>query len=301
MRNKHFLKNNRPTLLWYKVHGFSRVKPKKRLLIPKAIRAIDYHKQLCEVLDSQYGTEMNFRLENDIENNVFVFTIPVWTGGWDRGTMDDLSAGGEVLFETEDAALSRLSPLPKIDWTRETRFKGKTIAEVMEKYCKYRLQKDERDYLNSWLRGYSKFEAGWKVRYESKNDYKFPIADVLEDLHSRKIPFRIEMLWDDGFRAILIKREISPSRVEVDNYNDKHQFLEAYELLEVPENDWIIKFHATEVEDAVRQMNYYVTYGKTNPKLSPEFLERKRKGIMKMMEEIMREDKRVNMLDNSDE
>jgi hypothetical protein len=137
MRRKRFLKNNRPTLLWYKVQGFSRVKRRKRLQIPKAIRAIDYHKQAAEIMTAQYGNEVNFRLENDTENNLFVFTIPHWTGGWDRGTLDDLNDGGHVICETDDAMLSRLSPLPKLDWQPEERFKGKTIAETLEKYCKF--------------------------------------------------------------------------------------------------------------------------------------------------------------------
>ena len=297
MDKKFFLKNNRPTLLWYKVRGLSRIKRRKRLQIPKAIRAIDYHKQLAEVLDRQYRTEINFRLENDIVNNLFVFTIPHSTGGWDRGTMDDLSDGVQVLCETEDAMLSRLSPLPKIDWTSETRFKGKTIADVIEKYCKYLFQKDKRDYLSCWLRGYSKFEAAWKVRYESKKYNNFKIGDILEDLHSKKIPFRIEMLWDDGFRAILVNKDVVPSRIKVDEYNNKQQLVDVDELLEVPENDWIIKFHETEVEDAVRQMYYYVKYGKTKPKLSPEFLERKRKAIMDIMNEIMSEDREAQLLE----
>ena len=38
-------------------------------------------------------------------------------------------------------------------------------------------------------------------------------------------------------------------------------------------------------------------YGKTKPKLSPEFLERKRKAIMDMMNEIMSEDRKAELLE----
>jgi hypothetical protein len=131
MGEKHYMRNNRPTLRWYKVRGLSVVKHRKLFPIPKAVRRIDYHKQLAEILKCQYNNELNFRLENDIENNTFVFTIPHWTGGWARGTLDQLSDNAEVVCETEDAMLSRLSPLPKIDWKPHNRFKGRTIAETI--------------------------------------------------------------------------------------------------------------------------------------------------------------------------
>ncbi|WP_026259907.1 hypothetical protein [Segetibacter koreensis] len=172
--------------------------------------------------------------------------------------MDELSDGGQVLFETEDAMLSRLSPLPKIDWEPETRFKGKTIAEVLEKYCKSCLKKRERNYLNAWLRGYSKFEAGWKVQYQSKRQNRFPVTDALEDLHVRKIPFRIECLWDVGFTGFLVDKDVTPSRLQIDEYNDKQQFVDSEELLEVPEHDWVEKFNDTEVEDIVKKMVSYL-------------------------------------------
>jgi hypothetical protein len=68
---------------------------------------------------------------------LLVFTIQGWTRGSDRGTLDDLNDGGEVIYETDDSMLCRLSPLPKLYWQPEERFKGKTIAETLEKYCKF--------------------------------------------------------------------------------------------------------------------------------------------------------------------
>jgi hypothetical protein len=148
--------------------------------------------------------------------------------------------------------------------------------------------------LHSWLRGYSKFLAGWKVRYESKNDNKFPFADVLEDLHSKKLAFRIECLWDDGFKAILVNKDVSPSRLQVDEHNDRQPGGDADTLLEVPEVDWVKKFHENKVEDTVKQLVYYLKNGRAKQKLSPAFLERRRKEIMRIINEVR---KKVNDAD----
>lgn len=286
MIRKHFLRNSRPTLMWYKMQGFRRRKRRKCFPIPKAIRAINYHDQLTEILNCQYCTETNFRLENDIENNVYVFTIPCWTGGWDRESLDNLNDGAEVICETEDAMLSRLSPLPKIDWKPETRFKGKTIAEALEKYCKSCLKKHERNYLNCWLRGYSKFWEGWKVKYGSKTCRRSPIADVLEDLLLRKIPFRIGCRWDTGFTGFLVNKDVSPSRLQVDEYNNKHQFVAPDELLEVRENDWVKSFSEKEVYDVVKQISYYLENGREKPKYAPGYLERKHKKVTEKIRQV---------------
>ena len=288
MLGKHFMKNNAPTLRWYKARHLSRVKHKKRLGIPKAIRVIDYHKQAAEILQCQYNNEENFRLENDIKNDLFIFTLAGVDGGvFDRGTLDDLNDGTEIIFETDEAMLNRLSPLPKIDWQPKDRFKGKTIGQTLEKYCKYCVKSDNKNYLNSWLKGYSKFLAGWKIKYRSKRPNRFPFADVLQDLHLKKIPFRIECLWDDGFKAILIDQNVHPSRIEVDEFNDKQQFIDPKNFLEVPEIDWVKTFHDTKVEDAAKRMSYYLNNGREKPRLSPKFLEGRAREIREIVKKAI--------------
>jgi len=151
-----------------------------------------------------------------------------------------------------------LSPLPKFDWRPENRFKGKTIAQTLEQYAKSYLKKGYNDeYLNSWLRGYSKFGAGWKIEY-THSKRKLPVAGILEDLHRKKIPFRIESFWDTGFAAILVNKEVTPGRVQVDEHNEYYRSEDIDNLLEVPENDWLKRFYAPDIEEVVRKMNFYV-------------------------------------------
>lgn len=83
------------------------------------------------MLTCQYNTQTNFRLENDVENDQFIFTVPGGRKGWSRNALDYFSSDVLVISETAEAILKRLSPLPKFDWISENRFKGNTIAEVL--------------------------------------------------------------------------------------------------------------------------------------------------------------------------
>ena len=251
MIDQHFMKNGSPTLKWYKSHYLSVRKPKK-LFEARKRRVINYDRQLAEVLTCQYNTETNFRLENDVKNDQFIFTIVNATQEWSR-IAHDFSTDAHIMSENVEGALKRLVPLPKFDWRPENRFKGKTIAKTIEQYAKSYLKKGYKDeYLSCWLHGYSKFGAGWKVEY-AHSKRKFPVAKILEDLHRKKIPFRIECFWDNGFIGVLVNKEVTPSRVQVDEYNSIDRE-DIHNLFEVPECDWLKRFYAPDIEEVVRKM-----------------------------------------------
>jgi hypothetical protein len=214
---------------------------------------INYQEEIARVLQAVDYSEDNFRFEN--------------------------YAGGFVFSRT---TFTRFFYPLNVDWL--VRFQGTTIREVCEKMTNFYLRDDPDAYYSSWIQGKPTFRAHcgrdesgnddaktFPIKYTKLTDKQKHLSEIIMELHSRQIFFRMEYIWDGDGRVSIVDPNVKPSNVETDIMNiAAHPDLsvvtaEKYnDLKPLPEKDWIEKLDVEKFEDANDWLSRYIKPPKSN-------------------------------------